>query len=154
MNQEKYSDPTADIAVARVAKEERYKLPKDDYLAAVRHALQYREWVRELKTPPDAMKGISYDGEHVQTSGGYDSVTDLAERRYELAKKKKVLEDTVKEVAPEIYKYMLLGVAYGFSFWQLKEKGMPCEKDAYYLRRKKFYFFYSKKIRTIDSNIK
>ncbi len=146
MNQEKYKDPTADTAVARVAREEKYKLPKDEYLSAVRYALQYREWVRELNTPPDSSKAISYEGEHVQSSGGYDPVVDLAERRYELSQKKRLLEDTIREVAPEIYEYMLLGVAYGFTFWQLKEKGLQYEKNAYYLRRRKFYFYYSKKI--------
>lgn len=147
MNQEKYNDSTADIAVARVAKEEKYKLPKDEYLKAVRYALQYKEWVKELNTPPDSSKAISYDGDHVQISGGYDPVVDLAERRYELSKKKQLLEDTIMEVAPEIYKYMLLGVAYGFTFWQLKEKGLRYEKDAYYLRRRKFYYYYSKKLK-------
>ena len=154
MNQEKYNDPTADIAVARVTKEEKYKLPKDEYLRAVRYALQYKEWVKELNTPPDSSKAIAYDGDHVQTSGSFDPVVDLAEHRYELAKKKKLLEDTIMETAPEIYKYMLFGVAYGFTFWQLKEKGLRYEKDAYYLRRRKFYYYYSKKLNYIDDNRK
>ncbi len=37
--------------------------------------------VRELKTLPDVMKGISYNGEHIQTTGSYDSMANLAERR-------------------------------------------------------------------------
>ena len=67
-------------------------------------------------------------------------------RRYMLEKKKKLVEDTAREVAPEIYDYLILGVAYGWTFWQLQAKGMPCEKDTYYNRRRKFYHLLAKKI--------
>ena len=102
--------------------------------------------MQELRTEPDTSKAITYDGEKVQTSGEYDACSETAMRRYTLEKKKKLVEDTAREVAPEIYDYLILGVAYGWTFWQLQAKGMPCEKDTYYNRRRKFYHLLAKKI--------
>lgn len=123
-----------------------FYLPKEEFLTALHFALQYPNWVQELRTEPDTSKAITYDEERVQTSGGYDACSETAMRRYMLEKKKKLVEDTVREVAPEIYDYLLLGVAYGWTFWQLQAKGMPCEKDMYYDRRHKFYYLLAQKI--------
>ena len=67
-------------------------------------------------------------------------------RRYMLEKKKKLVEDTAREVAPEIYDYLILGVAYGWTFWQLQAKGMPCGKRQFYERRRRFYYELSWKL--------
>lgn len=123
-----------------------FYLPKEEFLTVLHFALQYPNWVQELRTEPDTSKAITYDEERVQTSGGYDTCSETAMRRYMLEKKKKLVEDTAREVAPEIYDYLILGVAYGWTFWQLQAKGMPCEKDTYYNRRRKFYHLLAKKI--------
>lgn len=123
-----------------------FYLPKEEFLTVLHFALQYPNWVQELRTEPDTSKAITYDEERVQTSGGYDACSETAMRRYMLEKKKKLVEDTAREVAPEIYDYLILGVAYGWTFWQLQAKGMPCEKDTYYNRRRKFYHLLAKKI--------
>lgn len=123
-----------------------FYLPKEEFLTVLHFALQYPNWVQELRTEPDTSKAITYDEERVQTSGGYDACSETAMRRYMLEKKKKLVEDTAREVAPEIYDYLILGVAYGWTFWQLQAKGMPCEKDMYYNRRRKFYHLLAKKI--------
>lgn len=123
-----------------------FYLPKEEFLTVLHFAQQYPNWERELRTEPDTSKAITYDEERVQTSGGYDACSEAAMRRYALAKKKQLVEDTVREVAPEIYEYLLLGVAYGVPFWELQEKGIPCEKTMYYERRKKFYYLLAKKI--------
>lgn len=123
-----------------------FYLPKEEFLTVLHFALQYPNWVQELRTEPDTSKAITYDEERVQTSGGYDACSETAMCRYMLEKKKKLVEDTAREVAPEIYDYLILGVAYGWTFWQLQAKGMPCEKDTYYNRRRKFYHLLAKKI--------
>lgn len=123
-----------------------FYLPKEEFLTVLHFSLQYPNWVQELRTEPDTSKAITYDEERVQTSGGYDACSETAMRRYELAKKKQLVEDTVREVAPEIYEYLLLGVAYGWTFWQLKQKGIQCEKTMYYERRRKFYYILAQKI--------
>ena len=123
-----------------------FYLPKEEFLTVLHFSLQYPNWVQELRTEPDTSKAITYDGEKVQTSGEYDACSETAMRRYTRETKKKLVEDTAREVAPEIYDYLILGVAYGWTFWQLQAKGMPCEKDTYYNRRRKFYHLLAKKI--------
>ena len=123
-----------------------FYLPKEEFLTVLHFAQQYPNWERELRTEPDTSKAITYDEERVQTSGGYDACSEAAMRRYALAKKKQLVEDTVREVAPEIYEYLLLGVAYGWTFWQLKQQGIQCEKTMYYERRRKFYYILAQKI--------
>ena len=129
-----------------LSEKNRYHLPKEEFLTVLHFSQQYPNWEQELRTTPDTSKAITYDGEKVQTSGGYDACSETAMRRYEVERKKKLIEDTVREAAPEIYEYLLLGVAYGVPFWKLQEKGIPCEKTMYYERRKKFYYLLAKKI--------
>ena len=123
-----------------------FYLPKEEFLTVLHFALQYPNWVQELRTEPDTSKAITYDGEKVQTSGGYDAAAETAMRRYTLEKKKKLVEETAREVAPEICDYLLLGVAYGWTFWQLQAKGMPCGNTAYYEKRRRFYYRLAQKI--------
>lgn len=123
-----------------------YFLQKEEYLTVLHYALQYPAWEAELRTVPDTSKAITYDADKVQTSGGYDSNAETAMWRYTISQKKQMIDETVAMVAPEIKDYLLLGVAYGFTFYQLKDKGMPCEKDMYYNRRQRFFYELSKKI--------
>ena len=123
-----------------------FYLPKEEFLTVLHFALQYPNWVQELRTEPDTSKAITYDGEKVQTSGDYDAAAETAMRRYTLEKKKKLVENTAREAAPEIYDYLLLGVTYGWTFWQLQAKGMPCGNTAYYEKRRRFYYRLAQKI--------
>ncbi len=88
-----------------LSEKNRYYLPKEEFLTVLHFSQQYPNWVQELRTEPDTSKAITYDEERVQTSGGYDACSEAAMRRYALAKKKQLVEDTVREVAPEIYEY-------------------------------------------------
>lgn len=129
-----------------LSKSNEFYLPREQYLAAFRYALQYKLWKAELSVEPDTSRAVSYDGDRVQTSGGYDVTVETAIRRVELQHKVDTLEQTVREVAPEFPHFLLMGVAYGFTFYQLKDMGMPVERTSYYAYRRKFYFEYSKKI--------
>lgn len=123
-----------------------YFLPKEEYLTVLHFALQYPLWCEELQTDPDTSRAIRYDGDRVQTSGGRDMTAETAMRRKAIADKKKLVEETAREAGKEIYLYLLRGVTGGFTFWQLRQKGMPCEKTMYYERRRKFYYLLARKI--------
>lgn len=115
-------------------------------MTVIHFARQYPTWVKELGTIPDTSKAIAYDGEKVQSSGGYDSTAETAMRRAMLDKKRKLIEDTVREAGAEIYAYLLLGVTGCATFMELRQQGMPCERDMYYDRRRKFYWLLAQKI--------
>ena len=76
-----------------------------------------------------------------------ESATEiLVIKRENLRKKCEMVEQTVLEVAPEIYEYLLIGITMeGATFEYLKGIGMPCERTAYYRKRRRFYRIASEK---------
>lgn len=126
----------------------KYYIPKEDYLTAIHYALGYPLLKEEIETMADTSKGISYDKDKVQTSFGYDTTFEAAVRIAESNKQHKmqIIDDTIRLVADGMDYWLRLGVCYGLTFDQLKGKGMPCERDLYYLMRRKFYFILAKRI--------
>ena len=72
---------------------------------------------------------------------GTEPVTEnLVIRREKLRKRCEMVEKTAMKAAPDIYKYLLIGVTTeGATFEHLKALGMPCERTAYYRSRRRFY---------------
>lgn len=127
-------------------KNSKYWVPIEDFKTALHWSLRYPLWIAELSIEPDTSQAIRYDKDKVQTSGNYDSTMETAIRRDELRRKAELLEGTVKKVAPDIYKYLLLGVTQGRTVYQLIDEGMPCSKDYFIERRQQYYYEISKKI--------
>ena len=123
-----------------------YSLPKEDYLTAVHYALRYPLWVEELRTAADTGSAIRYDREKVQTSISGDPTSDTAIRMAEVESKINMIDDIIKKVAGPLENFLRYGVCYGLTFDQLKAKGMFCERTAYYVMRRKFYFELIKRI--------
>lgn len=125
------------------SKKNKYYLPKHRYMTVYHYALQYSEWKNEYNTLQDSAKAIRYDLDKVQTSQGMSDATfELAMRRVELKAKMESIENIVQEVAPELYKYLLIGVTQeGMSFNYLHYSlGMPCSQYMYNDRRGAFYY--------------
>ena len=116
------------------------------YRHAVSWCLCYQTWKDRLKLLTDSSKGLRYDLDKIQSSGDSDPTFDLAQKRLEYSTKIKTLEDTVMEVAPEIYDYLLLGVTVGLNYYQMQNKGIPCGAKYYYSKRQQLYFEIAKKI--------
>ena len=126
----------------------KYYIPKEDYLTAIHYALGYPLLKEEVETMANTSKGISYDKDKVQSNSGYDSTFEAAVKIAESNKQHKMqtIDDTIKLVADGMDYWLRLGVCYGLTFDQLKGKGMPCERDCYYLMRRKFYYVLAKRI--------
>lgn len=60
--------------------------------------------------------------------------------------KMQIIDDTINKVANGLDYWLRLGVCYGLTFDQLKGRGIPCERDCYYLMRRKYYFELVKRI--------
>lgn len=126
----------------------KYYLPKEDYLTAIHYALRYPLWKEDVETMADTSKAINYDKDRVQSSPDYDSTFEAAVKIVESDKQHKmqIVDDTIQKVANGLDKWLRKGVCYGLTFDQLKGQGMPCERDAYYLMRRKFYFYLVQRI--------
>lgn len=124
----------------------KYYIPKEDYLTAIHYSLRYPLWKEEVADMANTARAITYDKDKVQTSSDYDSTFEAAVRIQEKQHKLQLIDDTIHDVADGLDYWLRLGVCYGLTFDQLKGKGMPCEKDKYYLVRRRYYYELSKKI--------
>ena len=124
----------------------KYYIPKEDYLTAIHYSLRYPLWLAEVKNKADTSKAIRYDEEKVQTSGDSDTTADAAIKISKINEKINLIDGIIRKVAPDMEYWLRLGVCYGLTFDQLKGKKMPCERDAYYLMRRHYYYEVSKKI--------
>lgn len=126
----------------------KWRVPKEDYLTAIHYSLRYPLWKEDVESMADTSKAIAYDKDKVQSSSDYDSTFEAAVRIVESDKQHKmqIIDDTIKQVANGMDYWLRLGVCYGLTFDQLKGKGLPCERDAYYLMRRKYIFFLCQRI--------
>ena len=130
------------------SKKNKYYIPKEDYLTAVHYSLRYPTLIQEMNSIADTSKAVRYDKDKIQSSGDYDLTFEAAVKLTEsnTAKKVKMIDETISQTAKGMDKWLRLGVCYGLTFEQLKNKGMPCERDMYYQMRRHYYYELSKKI--------
>ena len=126
----------------------KYYIPKEDYLTAIHYSLRYPLWKEEVEAMADTSKAITYDKDKVQSSSDYDNTFEAAVKIAKSNKQHKMqlVDDTITLVANGMDYWLRLGVCYGLTFDQLKGKGMPCERDYYYLMRRRYYFELIQKI--------
>lgn len=128
-----------------LSKKNPYWIPKEKYYELLYFSRQYNTMRQEkrdlLRTYPSI--GTS---EYVMTSDISDPVIKAAVRAEELSAKMKLIEDTVMEAGPDIYKWLLIGVTTDYSYNYLAKKmNMPAGKDLYYDRYRKYFYYLSKK---------
>lgn len=124
----------------------KYFVPKETFLTAVHYCKQYPLWIAELSLFSGGGKAIRYDTDRVQTSNQSDPTMEIAARRVEIEKKVKKVEDTARLVANDLDQWIIQGACYDLTYYQLKQRGIPCGKDLYYSLRRKFYCEISRRI--------
>lgn len=129
-----------------LSRKSKYYLPKETFLTVVHYCKQYPLWADEIRHTADTRGALTYDKDRVQTSNDYDPTSSTAMRLAEVSAKKEAVDQVAVDVGGVIAEWLILGVCYGVPFFQLRDKGIPCGKDMYYDRRRKFYFEMAKKI--------
>lgn len=124
----------------------KYYIPREDYLTAIHYSLRYPLWVEEAKALADTSGAIRYDKDKVQTSSDYDSTYEAAVRLKEVNEKIDLVNETIDKVSDGLSYWLRLGVCFGLTFDQLKGKELPCERDKYYLIRRRYYYELCKRI--------
>lgn len=133
---------------AEISQGNPYWLSKHRFYEVYHFALQYTEWKDRYLSLEDSSQAIRYDRERVQTSPSADGLENVAIERSELQQKIKMVEETAREADPDLYRWILKAVTTEeASFDYLKScMNIPCERDMFYDRRRKFYWLLSKKI--------
>lgn len=126
----------------------KYYIPKEDYLTAIHYSLRYPLWKAEVEDARDTATAIRYDKDRVQTSPNGDMVYNAATRAIELSKKMDMIDSLIAQCARQqvMEHYLRLGVCYGLTFDQLKQRDMPYERTAYYQMRQRYYYELSRLI--------
>lgn len=106
------------------------------------YCLNYPDWKQEH----DDSIGLTH-GNGEGGSGVSDPTAAQAIRMADLAERINLIEQTVYDAEPDLYKYLLMCVTQeGLTFDKLKAQGMACERKMFYDRRRKFYWLMSRRL--------
>lgn len=131
----------------RALNEKKYNISRHRFAEVYHFCLQYPEWKDELKYKTDNLNGVQITDMPTAHSNE-SSVETLALRRATLEKKCKLIEQTAIETDSEIYQYIVKAatneyITYNYLYTVM---GIPCSRNTWYDRRRKFYYLLSEKI--------
>lgn len=130
---------------AELSKKNKYWIDKHRYYELKHFCLQYPEWRRAYYEIEDSSLSLSMIG-GIQTDnlpGDPTAKRVLLKMFY--SERIKLIEKIAIETDPYLYSYIIKGVTEGKSFTYLKTVlGIPCGKDMYYDRYRKFFWLLSK----------
>lgn len=126
----------------RKLKLEKHGISKYRYKELCGFCEQYPDWKLELKNHTDTVKSKEIDGmPHLPDGNTSDPTSNLAIRRTEIENKIKLIDDTAKEAAPDLWSYIIKSVCYRHPFWYIRDMmQIPCSEHSFYDQRR--YFFY------------
>ena len=125
----------------------RYEISKHRFYELYHHCLQYNEWKDELRYTTDTVKSIQIS-DMPHGSGVGNPTSNLAMRRVMLSDKVDLIENTAKEADADIWQYIVKDVTNeNISYTYLSQiMNIPCGKNYYYDKRRKFFYLLAKKI--------
>lgn len=124
-----------------VSKKSPYYISKHRMLELKHFCMQYEEWRKE-KAKISVLQSYGYS--EVQRSGVSDKTSKLAIRAAELDGYMALVVSCCKEADNYIWTWLLEGVTEGVSYGALVARGIPCSKDYYYDRYRKFFWLLDK----------
>lgn len=114
-------------------------MSKHRYYELRHFCLQYREWEEELN---EIVKIPGSNFSEIKTDPGYlDPTFDMAERIMHLTSKMNLVKDMCFKTDESIGEYLFKAVTGDLTYVQLKSVfDIPCSRDYYYERYRKFFF--------------
>lgn len=130
----------------RPLNQKKYGISRNRFKELYYWCLQYNEWQDELKYKTNIIKGPEIT-DMPRSHNIEDRTHQIAARRAQLELNCKMLEQTALETDPDIYQFIIKAVTdENITYSYLKTiMGIPCGKDLYYNRRRKFYWILDKK---------
>lgn len=133
---------------ASISKKNKYWISKHRFYEIQHMCYQYQEWKDEYRTLSE--QGISAvvvdDMPHSTDVGNPTEAKGM--RLAELARKIALVEETAIEADPDLAKYILKAVTdenVTFNYLQ-QVMNIPCGKDMYYSKRRRFYWLMSRRM--------
>jgi hypothetical protein len=123
----------------------KYWIDKHRHYELKHFCLQYPRW-KKLYTYLDDKVMASPKLYEVRRSNKVDMTARIAIDKAYYLEKIDLIEETAMETDSSLYAYILKGVTEGLSYTYLKTKmDIPCGKDMYYDRYRKFFWILSNK---------
>ena len=131
----------------RTSRKSKYYLSNEMYDTVLHYARNYPQWKAEYSVY-EQNGAIRYDKLKVQTNSSYNPTEELGIRHAALKEKIDKIESAAKTAAPEetLREFLMLGVCYGMTRYQLEMRNMPCNKNDYAEMRSRFYYELAKMI--------
>lgn len=126
----------------------KYKIDKDLLQLAQGYAHCYKRWLKEYNQLEECIGAIRHNSG--RKDGESKSQTEkLALRMAELRSKMETVERAAFEADAELYPWILKAVTtwgVGYEALAMGSNPIPCGKDMYHHRRRKFYWILAKRI--------
>ena len=135
----------ATIIRPMLSEKNKYWIDKHRHYELKHFCLQYPEWKKAYADCLDCDISMAIVGEDATNNIVHDPTGTRAVSRAYYSEKIKLVEQAAKEADRYLWYYILLAVTEGFSYTYLKTKlEIPCGKDMYYDRYRKFFWLLSK----------
>lgn len=109
----------------------------------------YPIWIAELAVCDTSKTITDYaDQIHVQTSGEYNPVEEMAIRRATIQRKVDIVNDAALAASGDeiMQKYLILGVTHHLSYETLSKQNIPCGRRQYHRMRREMIYYVSQRI--------
>ena len=125
----------------------KYVLSPHEFYKVYHHCMMYNEWLAEYEKINIEPQAVAYDKEPAP-GGDPDPMFRRSEKRIRYEEKMRLIEETTREADPYIAQYLLKAVTQeGVTYTYLRETmQIPCGKNYYYERRRRFYWLMAKKL--------
>lgn len=125
---------------AELSKKNKYWISKHRYYELKYFCLQYPLWKKAYELL-DGMKICSYDLVYISSQDYSDSTYRAVEERDIYFERMKMIEQAAIKTDPHLASYILKAVTEGLPYTYLKTTlEMPCGRDTYYDRYRKFFW--------------
>ena len=127
-----------------ISTKNKYHISRHKYYELKHFCLQYPEWRKELLEAMPIIQSPKIS--RVGYSGNFSDPTgEAAVRRNELLKRMKMVEQAAIAADADLFPYILKAVTEDLSYTALEmEYEIPCGRDMYYDRYRKFFWLLSK----------
>ena len=136
----------ATVIRPEVSEKNKYYIDKHRYYELKHFCLQYNEWKKSYSLCNDSIIFTSTLERCGSTNIPSDLTAKYAIKKTQYGERIKMIEETAKEADEFLYIYILKAVTEGLSYVHLKSRlDIPCGKDMYYDRYRKFFWLLSQK---------
>ena len=135
----------ATVIRPEISVKNKYWIDKHRHYELKHFCLQYPRW-KKLYIYLDDKSIRTPKLYEVRSRNKVDVIADIATEKAYYLEKIDLIEETAMEADEHLYPYILKGITEGLSYTYLKTKmNMPCGKDMYYDRYRKFFWLLSSK---------